>query len=144
LERSDGWGAKSVQRRVERLQRIERLRKRLHEMSAWRLAQLQWEREKLTTAHAEMIEALGEGLMAYGPLSQAGTRRLRSIEREIAVAGIVEKDLEQRTLDDGRLAKLADRFLTAAREARRDDLARRSLEELIEATLAPRSGSRKP
>jgi len=133
-----------VQRKVERLQRIERLRKRLHEMSAWRLARLQWEREKLTTAHAEMIEALGEGLMAYGPLSQAGTRRLRSIEREIAVAGIVEKDLEQRTLDDGRLAKLADRFLTAAREARRDDLARRSLEELIEATLAPRSGSRKP
>lgn len=133
-----------MQRKIERLQRIERLRKRLHEMSAWRLARMQWEREKLSTAHAEMLQALGEGVMAYGPLSQAGTRRVRSIEREIAIAGAVEKDLEQRTLDDGRMAKLADKFLTAAREARREDVDRRSLEELIEATLAPGSASRKP
>ncbi len=133
-----------MQRKVEQLRRIERLRKRLHEMSAWRLAKLQWEREKLASAHAEMIEALGDGLMAYGPLSQAGTRRVRSIEREIAHAGVIEKDLERRTLDEGRLAKLADRFLAVAREAQRDDMERRSLEDLIEATLAPRSGSRKP
>jgi hypothetical protein len=133
-----------MQRKVERLERIERLRKRLHEMSAWRLARAQWESEKLATAHAEMIQALGEGLMAYGPLSQSGNRRVRSIEREIALAGVVEKDLEKRTLDDGRMAKLADRFLAVARDALRDDVERRSLEELIEATLAPRSGSRKP
>jgi hypothetical protein len=133
-----------VQRKIERLQRIERLRRRLHEMSAWRLARVQWEREKLSAAHAEMIEALGEGIMAYGPLSQAGTRRVRAIERELAIADVVEKDLEKHTLEDGRLAKLADRFLAAAREAWQDDEERRSLEELIEATLAPRSGSRKP
>ncbi len=133
-----------VQRKIERLQKIERLRRRLHEMSAWRLARVQWEREKLSATHAEMLQALGDGLMAFGPLSLAGTRRVRSIEREIAVAGAVEKDLEQRRLEAGRQAKLADRFLATAREARRDDEERRSLEELIEATLTPPSASRKP
>ena len=61
-----------MRRKIERLERIERLRKRLHELSAWRLAVVTQEREKLATAHAEMVEALGDGLMAYGPASAAG------------------------------------------------------------------------
>ena len=61
----------------------------------------------------------------------------------MATAGVVEKALVQRTLDDGRLAKLAGRFLTAAQDERREFAERRSLEELIEATL-PGTGSRKP
>ena len=133
-----------MRRKIERLERIERLRKRLHELSAWRLAVATQEREKLTTAHGEMIAALGEGLMAYGPASAAGARRVRAIERELAVADVVEKDLEKRTLDDGRLAKLADRYLAAARGEWREGQDRRSLEELIEATVAADPASRKP
>lgn len=130
--------------KLEQLQRIERLRRRLQEMSAWRLARLQWERERLAVNHAEMIEALGEGLMAFGPLSEAGTRRVRAIEREMAVAGSIEREMEKRALDDGRLAKLADSRLAAVRAAWDDEVARRSLEELIEATLAAPTASRKP
>ncbi len=133
-----------MRRKIERLERIERLRKRLHELSAWRLAVATQEREKLTTAHGEMIAALGEGLMAYGPASAAGARRVRAIERELAVADVIEKDLEKRTLDDGRLAKLADRYLAAARGEWREGQDRRSLEELIEATVAADPASRKP
>ncbi len=133
-----------MRRKIERLERIERLRKRLHELSAWRLAVATQEREKLTTAHGEMIAALGEGLMAYGPASAAGARRVRAIERELAVADVIEKDLERRTLDDGRLAKLADRYLAAARGEWREGQDRRSLEELIEATVAADPASRKP
>jgi len=133
-----------MRRKIERLERIERLRKRLHELSAWRLAVATQEREKLAVAHAEMIEALGEGIMAYGPASAAGARRVRAIEREMAVADVREKNLEQRALDDGRLAKLADRYLDAARGEWREGQERRSLEELIEATIAADPASRKP
>ena len=91
-----------------------------------------------------MIDALGEGLMAYGPASAAGTRRVRSIEQEMALADTVEKKLEQRALADGRLAKLAEGSLDAARESFRDQMERRSLEELIDATVASDTASRKP
>jgi hypothetical protein len=130
--------------KIKRMERIERLRRRMQEMSAWRLAAAAQEREKLAAAHAGMLEALAEGLMAFGPAAAAGTRRVRSIERELALAGAAEKDLEKRALDDGRLAKLADRSLTAAREAWRDDLERRSLQDLIDAMLAVAPASRKP
>jgi len=56
---------------------------------------------------------------------------------------VVEKTLEQRTLDEGRQAKLANRVLAAAREDLREATERRSLEELIEATLKRPSASRK-
>jgi hypothetical protein len=133
-----------LRRKIERLARIERLRKSMHEMAKWRQAAAAVEREKLNAAHAEMLEALGEGLMAYGPPAVAGTRRVRGIEREIARAGAVERDLEKRRLEEGRLAKLADISLSSAREVWRGQVERRSLEELIEATLRPDTGSRKP
>lgn len=133
-----------MRKKIENLARIERLRKRMHELAQWRLAQVAQEREKLAAAHAEMIEALGEGLMAFGPTAVAGTRRVRGIERELARADIVEKTLEKRTLDEGQLAKLADQRLEAARDAWQGQLDRRKLEELIEASLSPISGPHKP
>jgi hypothetical protein len=129
--------------KLQQLQRIERLRRRLQETSAWQLARVQCERGRLAAIHAETLEALSEGFMSYGPLSMAGTRRLRSIEREIAIVDAVEKDMEKRALEDGRLAKLADRRLAAAREVWREAGERRSLEELIDATIAAVSASRK-
>ena len=132
-----------MRQKVERLARIERLQKRMHEMARWRLAVVALEREKLTSDHAEMIEALSQGLMAYGAPAAAGTRRVRGIERELARAHVVEKDMEKRTLEAGRLAKLADRCLDTARDALRNEVDRRSLEELIEATLRPDTGSHK-
>jgi hypothetical protein len=132
-----------VKRKIKQLERIERLRRQIHELSAWRLAMATQERERLATVHAEMIEALGEGLLAYGPASAAGSRRVRSIEHEMAAADEAGKTLEKRTLDDGRLAKLAEGCLDAARDTHRDKLERRSLEDLIEATIAG-TASRKP
>ena len=133
-----------MRRIIEQAARIEKLRRRLHEISAWRLAKVAQEREELIAAHAGMIEALGDGLMAYGPASLAGARRVRRIERELAVARVIEQDLAQRALDDGRLAKLAEGHLEALREARRTHDDRRSLEDLIEATLSAGTGPRKP
>jgi hypothetical protein len=132
-----------MRRKIEQLERIERLRKRLHELSAWRLAVVAQEREKLATAHKEMIEAMGEGLMAYGPVSVAGTRRVRRIETELAQAGAAEKAMEKQTLDDGRMAKLAEGSLDAARETFREKQERRSLEDLIDATVAAGTAPRK-
>ena len=86
---------------------------------------------------------LGDGLMAFGPPAAAGARRLRAIERELAIADMVEKDLGQRALEAGRLAKLADRSLGAARDAWRDKIERSSLQELIDASIAAGTAPRK-
>jgi hypothetical protein len=132
-----------LRRKIERLMRIERLRKQMHEMSTWRLAVVAQEREKLAASHAEMIEALGVGLMAFGPLAAAGTRRVRAIERELTAADLVEKEMGQRVLEAGRLAKLADRSLGAARGAWREKNERSVLEELIDVSVAADPASRK-
>jgi hypothetical protein len=131
--------------KIKRLERIERLKKRMHEIALWRQAAATQEKDKLSAAHAEMIEALsGDGLMAYGAPAAVGARRVRGIERQIAQVEAVEKKLAERALEEGRLAKLADRWLDDARDARREVIERRSLEELVEATLRPDTGSRKP
>ena len=130
--------------KIKRLERIERLKKRMHEIALWRRAAAAQERDKLGAAHAEMIEALsGDGLMAYGPPAAIGARRVRGIERQIARVEAVEKELAGRALEEGRLAKLADRWLDSARGARREMIERRSLEELVDATLRPDTGSHK-
>jgi hypothetical protein len=133
-----------MKRKIKQLERIERLRRQIHELSSWRLTMVTRERERLANDHAEMLEALGEGLMAYGAPSAAGTRRVRSIEQELAIANAIEKNLEKRALDDGRLAKLAEGSLEAARDTHRDKLERRSLEDLIESSIAADTASRKP
>ena len=131
-----------MKRTIDTLQRIERLRKRLADLSAWRLAKVIHERDKLEVAHGEMLNALGDGLMAWGPPSAAGNRRVRALERELAATGQIEKDLARRALDDGRLAKLAEGRLDAVSAEWREAQERKSLEELIEATVKA-SGSRK-
>lgn len=127
---------------IDNLRRIERLRKRLADLSAWRLAKVTYERGKLASAHEEMLNALGEGLMAWGPPSAAGNRRVRALERELTATGEIEKDLARRALDDGRLAKLAEGRLDVVSAAWREMQERKSLEELIEATVKS-SGPRK-
>jgi hypothetical protein len=90
-----------------------------------------------------MLSALGDGLMAWGAPAAAGNRRVRALERELAATGLIEKDLAQRALDDGRLAKLADRRLDEVSALWREMQERKSLEELIEATVRT-TGPRKP
>jgi len=132
-----------VKRTIEQLQKIERLRKRLADLSAWRLARLAHAREQLEITHAEMLTALGDGLMAFGPASVAGTRRVRALEREMSAAQVHEKHLAARALDDGRLAKLAEGRLDTVRSAWQETLDRKTLEDLIDLTIVG-SGPRKP
>ncbi len=136
-----------MKRAIDQLKRIERIRKRLADLSAWRLARLTHERQRLETTHSEMLNALGEGLMAFGPPSLAGTRRVRALEQEMAATQVHEKLLAARALDDGRLAKLAEGRLDTVRAAWRETLDRKSLEELIDATISKSdslTGPRKP
>ena len=130
-------------RKLEQLQRIERIRKQLADLSAWKLGRIEAERRQLEATHAQMLDALGDGLMAYGPASLAGTRRVRALEREMAASDALQRDLARKALDDGRLAKLAEERLDTLRAAERETLERKSLEELIDMTMRD-TGSRKP
>jgi hypothetical protein len=133
-----------VKKRLEKLQRIERLQRRLHDLSVWRLATLGRQRDQLTNAHLEMLDAVGTGLLAFGPPAAAATRRIRSLEVEITVAKGGYEEQAKRSLEQGVRSRLADRAREAAAADLRADLEKRTLSELIEWSLQrPTSGSRK-
>ena len=75
-----------MKRRLEALARIGKLQKQLHELAAWRLAQIGRRRDGLVEDEREMWAAMGEGLSAYGAPAEAALRRIRRIEAEIAAA----------------------------------------------------------
>ena len=130
-----------MKRRLERLARIERLAQRLSEMAQWRLAEVAREREALTVAHTEMIAALGEGWMAFGPLAIAGTRRIRAIEGELRRTEAEERNLMRQALVEARRAKLAQRVVADADAEAQGAVERRDLENLIERAVG--TGPRK-
>jgi hypothetical protein len=134
-----------MKKRLDKLIRIDRLQRRLHDLSVWRLATLARQKEQLTNAHVEMLEAVGTGLLAFGPPAAAATRRIRRLEVEIEVAKGGYEEQAKRSLEQGVRSRLADRAREAAAADLRADLEKRTLSELIEWSLQrPTSGSHKP
>jgi hypothetical protein len=134
-----------VKKRLDKLKRIDRLQRRLHDLSVWRLATLARQKEQLTNTHLEMLDAVGSGLLAFGPPAAAATRRIRRLEVEIEVAKGGYEEQAKRSLEQGVRSRLADRACEAAAADLRADLEKRSLLELIEWSLQrPTSGSHKP
>jgi hypothetical protein len=135
----------NVSSRIEKLKRIERLQKRLHDLSMWKLTHLAEERDKLTVAHAQMIQALGEGLLSFGGAASAATRRIRSIEMEINAAHAAHAAQAKRALENGARSKLAEKVAERAEDEGRRETEKKTLFELIEWSLQSSiSGSHKP
>lgn len=121
-----------MKKRLDKLRRIDRLQRRLHDQSVWRLASLGQQRDLLTSAHLEMLDAMGSGLLAFGPPAAAATRRIRALEVEIAAAQSGYDEQAKRSLEQGVRSRLADRAREAAAAELRTDLEKRTLSELIE------------
>jgi hypothetical protein len=121
-----------VKKRLDKLRRIDRLQRLLHDQSGWRLASLGQQRDLLTSAHLEMLDAMGSGLLAFGPPAAAATRRIRALEVEIAAAQSGYDEQAKRSLEQGVRSRLADRAREAAAAELRTDLEKRTLSELIE------------
>ena len=133
-----------MKKRLEKLMRIERLQRRLHDLSVWRLTALGQQRDQLTNAHVEMLDAVGTGLLAFGPPAAAATRRIRALEVEIAVVKGGYEEQAKRSFEQGVKSRLADRAREGAAADLRADLEKRTLSELIDWSLQqPPSGSRK-
>jgi hypothetical protein len=130
--------------KLERLKRIEQLQRRLHELSDWRLMALGQQRNQLTDAHLQMLNATNADLFAFGAPAAVATRRIRAIEIEIESAKRVYEAQAKRTLEHGARSHLAGRALKAASAQNQRDQQNRSLAELIEVMLhAGSSASRK-
>lgn len=121
--------------RLEKLKRIERLQKQLHDLSVWKLSNLAEQRDKLATAHVEMVEALGEGLLAFGGAAAAATRRIRSIEVEMTAADAAHAEQVKHAFAQGARSKMAEQVAGRAREEYRREAEKKSLAELIEQSL---------
>jgi hypothetical protein len=131
-----------MKKRVEALEKIERVQRQMHELAVWRLTALEREREALAADHKAMLEAMGSGVSAYGAPAAAALRRIRAREREIAAAAAKHEALARHALDQGVRAKLADRALESADARYRDQKQRKELLELIERSLHdPKSSS---
>jgi hypothetical protein len=133
-----------VKKRLDKMKRIERLQQRLHDQSVWRLAALGQQRDQLTNAHLEMLDAVGTGLLAFGAPAAAATRRIRALEVEIVAAKNGYEEQAKRSLEQGVRSRLAERAREGAAADWRSDVEKRTLSELIEWSLQrPNPGSRK-
>jgi hypothetical protein len=124
-----------MKKRLEALEKIERLQKRLHDLAVWRLNALGRERDELAENHREMWEALGRGVAAYGPPAAAPMRHIRALERQIAAAEAEVEAQSRRAIDQGARAKLADRARESVDARYREQRQRKELAELIEDSL---------
>jgi hypothetical protein len=130
---------------LEKLKRIARLQKRLHELSSWRLGVLNRRCDDLAGDRFEMLEALGDGWMAFGAPAAAGTRRVRALEVDLAAA---RADCDARAAEareQGARLRQSERAVAAAAARCRAATERRDLAASIEGTLHRRpSVPRKP
>jgi hypothetical protein len=124
-----------MKRRLETLARIGKLRKQLHELASWRLAQIGQRRDGLVDDERAMWEAMGEGLSAYGATAEAAMRRIRRVEAEIAAAEAAYAAQSRQALKEGARAKLAERAHDELDAKYRDQSERKALAELIEHAL---------
>ena len=117
----------------------------MHDLSRWRLAAMGRERDALSAAHTQMLEALGEGLLSFGGAAAAGTRRIRSLDLEMARADHSYETQAKEAFDRGVRSKTAERVLDTAQMEHRQELEKKSLAELIEWSLQSRdTASHKP
>lgn len=124
-----------MKRRLEALARIGRLQKQLHELAAWRLAQIGRRRDGLADEQRATWAAVGEGLSAYGPPAEATMRRIRRLEIEIAAAEAAYAVQSRQAFKEGARAKLAERAHEDLEAKFRDQQQRRELADLIERSL---------
>ena len=124
-----------MKRRLEALARIGKLQKQLHDLATWRLAQIGRRRDGLAEDERAMWQAMGESLSAYGAPAEAGIRRIRQIEAEIAAAEAAYAAQSRQAFREGARAKLAERAHDGLEAKYRDQQQRKELAELIEGSL---------
>jgi len=131
--------------RLEKLKRIERLQKQLHDLSRWKLTHLAEQREKLATTHVEMIKALGEGLLSFGGAASAATRRIRSLELEMSATEAEHAAQAKQTFAQGARSKMAEHVVERAEAVYQREAEKRTLNELIEQSVQrSHTGPHKP
>ena len=131
--------------KLDKMKRIERLQKRIHELSTWKANRLALKRDELVGAHAEMIAALSEGLLSFGGAASAATRRIRALEVETREVNAAHEVQSRKALEHGLRARAAERAVQSTAAEARSEAQKKSLEELIEQSQQPgRSVPHKP
>ena len=129
-----------MKRRLEALEKMERVHKQMHDLAVWRLARLELERDSLVEDHRAMLAAMDGGPMSYGAPAMAATRRIRAVEIGIAAAKRECAAQTKRAFEQGTRAKLADRALVDVEARYREHRERKELADLIDASvLNPKS-----
>jgi hypothetical protein len=124
-----------MRRRLETLKRIQALQERLRDLSAWRVAALERERDALRGDVVAVVAAMGESEFALGATAAFGARHIRVLEQRLAALAARGEAARQRANAEAMRAKLADRALETTAARHRADVERRELAELIERSL---------
>src|SRR5271167_818626 len=110
-----------MKKRLEALEKIERLHRQMHDLMVWRLTALGRERGSLVEDHRQMLAAMEGGVLAYGAPAAAADLELAAQQR--------------RAVAQGARAKLADRAREGVEALYRDQKERKDLAELIDVAL---------
>jgi hypothetical protein len=124
-----------MKKRLEALEKIERLHKQMHDLAVWRLAALGRRRDGLVEDHRQMLAAMESDLVAYGAPAAAAFRRIRALETKIAAAEIELAAQQRSAVAQGVRAKLADRAREDVEARYLDQKARKELAELVDASM---------
>jgi len=124
-----------MKKRLEALEKIERLHRQMHDLMVWRLTALGRERGSLVEDHRQMLAAMEGGVLAYGAPAAAAFRRIRALEMKIAAADVELAAQQRRAVAQGARAKLADRAREGVEALYRDQKERKDLAELIDVAL---------
>jgi len=124
-----------MKKRLETLVKVERLHKQMHDLAVWRLVGLERKRDRLIEEHREVLAAVEGGVLSYGAPAAIAMRRIRALEVEIVATSAECAAQSKRAFEQGARAKLADRALGVVDARYRDQMERKELAELIDASL---------
>lgn len=130
-----------MRNRLKSLEKISQLQSKLHDLTLWRLAAIDQQRDALEQTQQAMIDAMDRDMIGHGALAAAATRRLRAVDRQIAVAKADYQAQSRRVVDQGARAKLAERLVEGADAEYRARKDRKDLGDLIERSLGGKPSS---
>jgi hypothetical protein len=121
-----------TKQRTNSLRRIALLQEQICNLKKWRVAHLESERQTLSQAHVEVMAAMERDLASFGPLAVAATRRLRTLEKEMAMTALERQSQERQLIAHTIRSKMIDQVIEAADAQQRSQDERKELSDIIE------------
>ena len=130
-----------MDRRLEKVARVVRVQKRLHQLAELRVAELDAAKRDLESGQASLLEALNRDASLQGLFIEAMARRLGVLARETERVGQALNVETSRLFDEALRLKRAERLSGRVRQAYLAEAWKRGFEQLLARLAASEDAS---